>query len=57
VALMIWAVTVVGIVPLGLALAFHEGLNWKRLRQLEKDAVAIAEDDVEVAEAPGESPA
>jgi uncharacterized protein (TIRG00374 family) len=57
VALMIWVITCVGIVPLGLALAFHEGLNWKRLRQLEKDAVAIAEDDVEVAEAPGESPA
>jgi uncharacterized protein (TIRG00374 family) len=56
-AVMIWAVTVVGIVPLGLALAFHEGLNWKRLRQLEQDAVASAEDDAEVAEPPGDSPA
>jgi hypothetical protein len=42
VALMIWAVTFVGIVPVGLFLAFREGLNWKRLRQIEKDAEAQA---------------
>jgi hypothetical protein len=57
VALMIWAVTVVGIMPFGLALAFHEGLNWKRLRQLEREAVAGAEVDEEVAEPPGDFPA
>jgi uncharacterized protein (TIRG00374 family) len=53
-AVMIWAVTFVGIVPFGVALAFHEGLNWKRLRQLEQDAVASATDDPEVAEATGD---
>jgi uncharacterized protein (TIRG00374 family) len=53
IAVMIWAVTFVVIVPLGLALAFHEGLNWKRLRQLEADAVARAEGD----EANGEASA
>lgn len=42
VAVMIWAVTFVVIVPIGLSLAFREGLNWKRLRQLEKDAAAQA---------------
>ena len=42
IALMIWFITFVGIVPIGLFLAFHEGLNWKRLRQLEQDAVAQA---------------
>jgi hypothetical protein len=41
-------------VRFGLALAFHEGLNWKRLRQLEQDAVASATDDPEVAEATGD---
>jgi hypothetical protein len=57
VAVMIWAVTVVVIVPFGLALAFHEGLNWKRLRQLEEEAVASAEDDAGEAEPPGGFPA
>lgn len=57
VAVMIWVVTIVVIMPLGLALAFHEGLNWKRLRQLEMEAVASAEDDAEAAEPPGEIPA
>ncbi len=42
IALLTWAVTFVGIVPMGLLFAFHEGLNWKRLRQLEEDAVASA---------------
>ncbi len=42
IALVTWGVTFVGIVPIGLLFAFHEGLNWKRLRQLEEDAVARA---------------
>jgi hypothetical protein len=33
-ALMIWIVTFVVVVPFGLLLALHEGLNWKRMRQL-----------------------
>ncbi len=42
IALLAWVVTFVGIVPMGLLFAFHEGLNWKRLRQIEEDAVASA---------------
>lgn len=57
IAIMIWAITFVVIVPFGLALAFHEGLNWKRLRQLEQDAVASAQDDAEVPQSTGESSA
>jgi uncharacterized protein (TIRG00374 family) len=43
IAVMIWIITFVGIVPLGLLFGFHEGLNWKRLREMEQDAVAHAE--------------
>lgn len=35
-AILLWIVTFVVIVPPGLALAFHEGLNWRKLRDLEK---------------------
>jgi len=42
IAVMLWCITFVGIVPIGLALAFHEGLSWKRLRQLEETAAAEA---------------
>jgi hypothetical protein len=35
VAILIWIITFVGIVPFGLLLACHEGLNWRRLRRLE----------------------
>jgi len=38
-AIMIWIMTFVGIVPAGLLLAFHEGLNWRKLRELERCAV------------------
>jgi len=37
-ALMIWVITFVVIVPFGLALGVHEGLSWARLRKLEKEA-------------------
>lgn len=33
-ALVLWAITFVVIVPLGLAFAFHEGINWGKLRQI-----------------------
>jgi hypothetical protein len=39
IAITLWAITFVGIVPLGLLLAFHEGLNWRKLKELEKSAV------------------
>jgi len=35
VALVLWVVSFVMIVPLGLALAFHEGLQWRNLRHLD----------------------
>lgn len=38
VALASWLITLVGIVPLGVLLAFHEGLSWKRLRAMEEVA-------------------
>jgi len=37
VALFIWFITFVVIVPVGFVCAFHEGLNWSKLRQLPKD--------------------
>ncbi|HOL70639.1 MAG TPA: lysylphosphatidylglycerol synthase transmembrane domain-containing protein [Bryobacteraceae bacterium] len=54
ISLLTWAVTFVGIVPIGLLFAFHEGLNWKRLRQLEVDAVASARAHSEDTEKTGE---
>jgi uncharacterized protein (TIRG00374 family) len=55
IALVTWAVTFVGIVPIGLLFAFHEGLNWRRLRQLEEDAVASARTSSEQTENTGEA--
>jgi glycosyltransferase 2 family protein len=37
VAIMLWAVTFVVIVPLGLVLALTEGLNWRNLRSMEEE--------------------
>ena len=37
IALLTWLLTFVVILPPGLFLAFHEGLNWKRLRHLEAE--------------------
>jgi glycosyltransferase 2 family protein len=36
-AVFIWIITFVVIVPVGLACAFHEGLSWRKLRELPKD--------------------
>ncbi|HWQ54868.1 MAG TPA: lysylphosphatidylglycerol synthase transmembrane domain-containing protein [Bryobacteraceae bacterium] len=36
-AMLLWAITFVAIVPIGLVLAFHEGLNWSKLKQLEQE--------------------
>jgi hypothetical protein len=38
-AIMIWFITFVGIVPLGLLCAFQEGFNWRRIREIEKCAL------------------
>ena len=37
IALVLWIVSFVGIVPFGLALAFHEGVKWRNLRHLEPE--------------------
>jgi len=37
-ALMIWIITFVVVVPFGLVLSLHEGLSWARLRKLEQEA-------------------
>ena len=36
IALVLWIIMFVVIVPLGLALAFHEGIKWRNLRHLEE---------------------
>ena len=38
VAVLIWLVSFVVIVPFGLATALHEGLSWRKLRELEREA-------------------
>jgi hypothetical protein len=37
VAVFIWIVTFVVVVPVGFVCALHEGLNWKKLKALPKD--------------------
>jgi uncharacterized membrane protein YbhN (UPF0104 family) len=41
-AIMIWFVSFLVIVPPGVLLACHEGLNWRKLRELKKQAEACA---------------
>jgi uncharacterized protein (TIRG00374 family) len=41
IAILIWVVTFVVIVPFGLFLAFHEGLNWKKLKEIEEKAISL----------------
>lgn len=42
VALLLWAVGSLAIVPLGLACAFHEGLNWSKLKLLSTKQIVEA---------------
>ena len=35
VALVLWAINFVVIIPVGLALAFHEGIKWRSLKHIE----------------------
>lgn len=37
ISLMIWIMTFVAVVPVGVLLAFHEGLNWRKLKNLEAE--------------------
>ncbi len=38
-AIMVWMITFVGVLPIGITFAFHEGINWRKLRDLEQRAV------------------
>jgi len=38
VAVLLWLVTFVAIVPFGLVAALHAGLSWRKLRNLEQEA-------------------
>jgi uncharacterized protein (TIRG00374 family) len=37
-ALVIWLLSFVAIVPIGLPLAFHQGVNWRKLKELKEEA-------------------
>jgi hypothetical protein len=37
VALILWAISFVMIVPFGLVLAFHQGIQWRNLRHLQPE--------------------
>ncbi len=38
-AMVLWSITFVVIVPIGLLLAFREGLNWSKLRHIEEEVL------------------
>ncbi|HEY3441075.1 MAG TPA: lysylphosphatidylglycerol synthase transmembrane domain-containing protein [Paludibaculum sp.] len=38
IALVTWSITLIGVLPLGAILALREGLNWNRIKELEKQA-------------------
>ena len=38
IALVLWIITFVVIVPLGLVLAFHEGIKWRSLRHIDSSS-------------------
>jgi len=38
IALVLWIITFVVVVPLGLGLAFHEGIKWRSLRHIEESS-------------------
>ena len=39
VAVMLWLVAFVAVVPIGLVAALHAGLSWRKLRDLERETV------------------
>jgi ABC-type sulfate transport system permease component len=38
-SLFIWLITFVVIIPVGLLMALHEGLNWRGLRQIGRETI------------------
>ena len=44
IAVVIWVITFVVIVPIGIPIALREGLNWKRLRALDEQAAKAVEE-------------
>lgn len=40
-ALVVWALSFVAIVPIGLPLALHQGINWRKLRHLQEEAAPL----------------
>jgi hypothetical protein len=38
ITLVLWIITFVILVPIGVPLALHEGLNWRRLRELQEES-------------------
>lgn len=45
IALVLWIISFVAIVPIGLVLAFHEGIKWRSLRHLEPEGSSVPEDE------------
>jgi len=39
IALVLWIITFVVIVPLGLGLAFHEGIKWRNMRHVGEESL------------------
>jgi uncharacterized protein (TIRG00374 family) len=39
VALLVWIITFVVIAPFGMILALHEGLNWRKLKEIEREVM------------------
>ncbi|MEO7146187.1 MAG: lysylphosphatidylglycerol synthase transmembrane domain-containing protein [Bryobacteraceae bacterium] len=40
-ALVVWLFSFVGVVPFGLLLAFQQGVEWRKLKQLDKESPAV----------------
>jgi uncharacterized protein (TIRG00374 family) len=40
VAVLVWLVSFVTVVPFGIVLALHQGLSWRKLREMEREAAA-----------------
>lgn len=41
IALVTWAITLIGIAPIGIFFAFREGLSWRKLREVEREAATL----------------
>jgi len=37
IAIVIWSITFVVIVPIGLGLSFHYGINWRKIKRLDRE--------------------